>query len=229
MAEGHRPGKRSRVRSFPQSHALADRAARLSKWLTQDHAVSWATDRQGGFSEADLRLFEEVLPTYSTVVEVKSLRRFAVNVLSTYVGREPSELILKGQIRRGDVRTIKAALMMVDLRDFTVFSDALPPSKVIETLNRYFDSVIPPIKRHGGEVLEFLGDGILAILHENGERSAREACQLAFEAAREGLDGLSALDRDLSISPRHLQAGSRSTMARSHMATLERVIDLISP
>ena len=69
------------------------------------------------------------------------------------------------------------------------------------------DCVIPPIKRHGGEVLEFLGDGILAILHENGERSAREACQLAFEAAREGLDGLSNLNHHLSVTPRHLKAG----------------------
>ena len=111
-------------------------------------------------------------------------------MLSTYVGREPGELIMKGQIRRGDVRTIKAALMMVDLRDFTGLSDALPPSEVIDTLNRYFDCVIPPIKRHV-EVLEFLGDGILAILNENDERSARQACKLAFEAAREGLDGLS--------------------------------------
>jgi hypothetical protein len=46
------------------------------------NAVSWATDRPGGFSDADLRLFEEVLPTYSTIVEVKSLRRFATRVLS---------------------------------------------------------------------------------------------------------------------------------------------------
>jgi adenylate cyclase len=171
------------------------------------NAVSWATDSAGGFSDADLRLFEEVLPTYSTIVEVKSLRRFATNVLSTYVGREPGELIMKGQIRRGDVRTIKAALMMVDLRDFTTLSDALPPSEVIETLNRYFDCVIPPIKRHGGEVLEFLGDGILAILNESGQCSARKACQLAFEAAREGLDGLSALNRESPITARYLKAG----------------------
>jgi adenylate cyclase len=171
------------------------------------NVVSWATDRAGGFSDSDLQLFEEVLPTYSTIVEVKSLRRFATNVLSTYVGREPGELIMKGQIRRGDVRTIKAALMMVDLRDFTSLSDALPPSEVIETLNRYFDCVIPPIKRHGGEVLEFLGDGILAILNESGQRSTREACQFAFEAAREGLDGLSALNHHSSITARHLKAG----------------------
>jgi adenylate cyclase len=171
------------------------------------NAVSWATDHPGGFSDADLRLFEEILPTYSTVVEVKSLRRFAVNVLSAYVGREPGELILNGQIRRGDVRTIKAALMMVDLSDFTGLSDALPPSEIIEALNRYFDCVIPPIKNRGGEVLEFLGDGILAIVNENAERSARDACQLVLEAAQEGLDRLAAQNNELSIPPRHLKAG----------------------
>ena len=160
-----------------------------------------------GFTDADLRLFEEVLPAYSTIVEVKSLRRFATNVLSTYVGREPGELILKGQIRRGDVRTIKAAQMMVDLRDFTGLSDALAPSEVIETLNHYFDCIVPPIKSHGGEVLEFLGDGVLATFNENGKRSAREVCQLAFQAARKGLDGLAASNHDLSITPRHLKAG----------------------
>ena len=171
------------------------------------NALSWATDRPGGFSDADLRLFEEILPTYSTVVEVKSLRRFAMNVLSTYVGREPGELILNGQIRRGDVHTIKAALMMVDLRDFTGLSDTLPPSEIIEALNHYFDCVIPPVENRGGEVLEFLGDGILAIFKENGERSATGACQLAFEAAQEGLDHLAALNNVLSIPPRRLKAG----------------------
>ena len=327
MDECHEPGERSYDRSFPQTYASADRAARLSRWLTQDgrflagnrelldqfcarvieagvplsrawlhirtlhpefagvsrvwrrgiqteerfldfgfeawpayvnspvrhvveqrklcrwrldgaeplpfpvleehrsagyvdyaiapmvfsdgrvNAISWATDHPGGFADADLRLFEEILPTYSTIVEVKSLRRFATNVLSTYVGREPGELIMKGQIRRGDVRTIRAALMMVDLRDFTGLSDALPPAEVIEILNRYFDCVIPPIKRYGGEVLEFLGDGILAILIENEERSATQSCQLAFEGAREGLSGLSASKHDLTLSPRRLKAG----------------------
>jgi len=109
----------------------------LLPWFFSDgrvNAISWATDHPGGFGDADLRLFEEILPTYSTIVEVKSLRRFATNVLSTYVGREPGELIMKGQIRRGDVRTLRAALMMVDLRDYTGLSDALPPAEVIAIL-----------------------------------------------------------------------------------------------
>ena len=153
------------------------------------NAISWATDHSGGFSAADLQFFAEILPGLSLLVEVKSLRRFATSVLATYVGREPGELILKGQVRRGSVRTIRAALMLADLRDFSAMSDALPPAAVIETLNQYFDCVIPPITRRGGEVMEIMGDGVLAIFND-GADGPREACRRAFEAATEGLQAL---------------------------------------
>ena len=90
-----------------------------------------------------------------------------------------------------------------------IYDAALHPTLWVDVLakTRAFIGGFAVFKRHGGEVLEFLGDGILAILHENGGRSAREACKLAFEAARQGLEGLSALHHDLSIAPRHLKAG----------------------
>jgi adenylate cyclase len=171
------------------------------------NAISWATDHAGGFSAADLQFFAEILPGLSLLVEVKSLRRFAISVLATYVGREPGELILKGQVRRGSVRTIRAALMLADLRDFSAMSDALPPAAVIETLNQYFDCVIPPITRRGGEVMEIMGDGVLAIFNENGQRSARQACQAAYDAASEGLDALEQANRDRPAGSQPLNAG----------------------
>lgn len=171
------------------------------------NAISWATDHSGGFSAADLQFFAEILPSLSLLVEVKSLRRFATSVLSTYVGREPGELILKGQVRRGNVRTIRAALMLVDLRDFSGMSDALPPSAVIATLNRYFDCVMPPITRRGGEIMEIMGDGVLAIFNENGQHSAQEACQAAYDAACEGLEALEEANRDRPVGSPHLNAG----------------------
>jgi adenylate cyclase len=171
------------------------------------NAVSWATDQPGGFNGDDLQLFGQILPTYSAVVELKSLRRFAANVLSTYVGREPGNLILNGQIRRGDVRSITAALMIVDLRDFTSMSDALAPPAVIETLNQYYDCVIPPIKKRAGEVMKMLGDGILAIFTENSERNPREDCRAAFEAATEGLDALAKVNQDVLTARQNLRAG----------------------
>jgi adenylate cyclase len=69
---------------------------------TYSDAISWATRLASGFSDEDLQLFDHILPAFSAIAEIKSLRRFATNMLHTYAGREPGDLILKGQIRRGD-------------------------------------------------------------------------------------------------------------------------------
>jgi adenylate cyclase len=171
------------------------------------NALSWATRLASGFSDEDLQLFDDILPAFSAIAEIKSLRRFATNMLHTYAGREPGELILKGQIRRGDIRTITAALMLVDLRDFTLISDALAPTNVIKMLNRYFDSVMFPIHRHGGEVMEIMGDGILAIFNDGVEGGPTTACRNAFEAAMEGIGALAQSNGIESDEVIHLVAG----------------------
>lgn len=151
------------------------------------NAISWATKRQGGFSEADLQFLDEVLPALSVIAEIKALRRFIPHVLTTYVGEEPGRLILDGQVRRGDVTTITAALMLIDLRDFTLLSDTMTPRAVVRMLNDYFDDVIPPVREHGGEVMEIMGDGVLAIFRRTADSTPAEACGAALAAARQGL------------------------------------------
>src|SRR4029077_11397193 len=103
------------------------------------NVISWATRQPGGFRPDELLLLEGLLPSLAAVAEIHSLRRFASSLLTTYVGREPGERILKGQVRRGEVLTTTGALMLADLRDFSAMSDTHSPSLVIETLNRYFD------------------------------------------------------------------------------------------
>jgi adenylate cyclase len=154
------------------------------------NVISWATRQQDGFSPDDLQLLEGLLPSLAAVVEINSLRRFASSVLTTYVGREPGERILKGQVRRGDVLTATAALMLADLRDFSAMSDTHSPELVIETLNRYFDCIIPPVQRRGGEVVEIMGDAMLVIFNENRDRNSQDVCRRALEAAKEGLAAL---------------------------------------
>jgi adenylate cyclase len=170
------------------------------------NAMSWATRRPGGFAAADLRLFDELLPAYSVVAESKALFRFIGTMLNTYVGREPSQLILDGQVRRGDIRTITAALMLVDLRDFTLLSDSLPPRAVIRLLNDYFDCVFPAVQAHGGEILEIMGDGVLAIFHQESPREAAEACRAALAAGRQALAAM-ARRNERAAGDASLQAG----------------------
>lgn len=172
------------------------------------NALSWATRRPGGFTAAELGVFDALLAPYSVVIETKALVRFVENMLSTYVGREPSQLILDGQVRRGDIRTITAALMLVDLRDFTLLSDSLRPRAVIRLLNDYFDCVFPAVRRHGGEIMEIMGDGVLAIFQQEQGGSASEACRAALAAAQEALAAIADHNRRAAPGAPVLQAGA---------------------
>jgi adenylate cyclase len=171
------------------------------------NAISWATTRPGGFSEAELRFPEDVLPALSVIVEQKAMRRFLDQMLTTYVGAEAGRLILEGQVRRGDVRTITAALMLVDLRDFSLLSDTMAPHAVIGMLNEYFDCVIPAVHEHGGEVVEIMGDGVLAFFHQKPGGTAKEACRGALAAARQGLLAMAERNRRQEPGAATIQAG----------------------
>ena len=68
-----------------------------------------------------------------------------------------------GEIRRGHVEAIRAAIWLSDMRGFTALAERLPPQELVDLLNRYFDCQVPAIIDYGGEVLKFIGDGLLAI------------------------------------------------------------------
>lgn len=162
------------------------------------HAVTWTTTRPGGFSGADLAALHAVRPALARLAEVHALRRTATSLLETYVGRGAGERILQGRIRRGDSEAIDAVLLLSDLRDFTRLSGTRPGAEVIELLNGYFDCLIPPIEAHGGQVLKFLGDGLLAIFPiESSADGAGKRCAEALAAAREAAANLAAANRTL--------------------------------
>jgi adenylate cyclase len=147
------------------------------------HAISWTTRRQSGFSAADLAALEAIRAPLARLAEVYALRRVAATLLDTYVGRGAGERILQGRIRRGDIERIHAVILLSDLRDFTAQSNRLPGEAVIRLLNGYFDCLVPAIEAHGGEVLKFIGDGLLGIIPATDDVAA--ACRGALAAAAE--------------------------------------------
>jgi len=120
------------------------------------------------------------------VIEIITLRRVAAILLDTYVGNRAGERILRGQIRRGHTDTMDAAIWLSDLRGFTALSDRLPAETVVDILNHYFDCQVSSIRTHGGEVLKFMGDGLLAVFPiDEYVGDIRQVCSSALEAARE--------------------------------------------
>jgi adenylate cyclase len=137
------------------------------------HGISFATRRPRGFSADDRALLDAVLPALTVAMNVVSSHGVSVEVLQAYVGAEPAGRILKGAIRRGDVRRIRAALYLSDLRGFTRLAVSAEPEATVAAVNAYLDRVVPPVVAGGGEVLKFMGDGVLAIFPIDA--AAREA------------------------------------------------------
>jgi len=150
----------------------------------QVHVATYVSRAPGGFSDGDLAVLEAIRAPLARVVEVRLLRRIATNLLDVYVGHEAGARILSGRIRRGDTEAIRAVLWLSDMRGFTELSERLPPRELIALLNRFFDAQVPAIGKHGGEVLKFMGDGLLAIFRLPREGEAAATCRRALDAAR---------------------------------------------
>ena len=158
------------------------------------HAASWTTKQPGGFTDEQLAALRHLVLPLVRIIEIFVLRRAATMLLDTYVGNRAGERILAGQIRRGHTETMRAAIWLSDLRGFTALSDRLPAETVVEILNLYFDCQVGPIRTHGGEVLKFMGDGLLAVFPIAAEDDTAEVCARVHAAALEARGHVAALD-----------------------------------
>ena len=129
-----------------------------------------------------------------------------------YVGDEPHRRILSGDVRRGEVLRIRAAMLFADMRNFTGITGAMSEEEATDLVNQYYDCIVPPIDERGGEVLKFIGDGILAIFRA-GEDKEVEACWRALAAARAGLE---------TVARRNGSEASRRPLRGRHRASLRR-------
>ncbi|MFN0042889.1 MAG: adenylate/guanylate cyclase domain-containing protein [Alphaproteobacteria bacterium] len=157
------------------------------------NAVSFATDRPGGFTASDLTAIDAVIPVLSLVVELLSAARIARTLLDTYVGRSAGRRVLDGTIRRGSGEIINAIIWFCDMRDSTSLSESLTSERMIATLNEFFETMAEPVQRHGGEILKFIGDGFLAIFRADADGVAPSSCH-AYAAAREANAAMAALN-----------------------------------
>jgi adenylate cyclase len=122
-----------------------------------------------------------------------------VDLLDTYVGRHAGERVFQGSILRGEVETISCAILMCDMRGFTAMSNRLERSAMIEILNRSFEAIEAPVEAQGGEILKFIGDGLLAIFR--ADRDLGDSCRRALEAAIEAQAALSRLGGESADQP----------------------------
>ncbi|HMA15907.1 MAG TPA: DUF427 domain-containing protein, partial [Kiloniellaceae bacterium] len=188
------------------------------------NVLSLACDRAGGFTTRELGWIHEALPVLSRLLEVHALHRTARSLLDTYLGAHTGQRVLNGLVKRGDGENIPAVIWYCDLRGSTALADTLPRADYLDLLNRYFEAVAGAVLERGGEVLKFIGDGLLAIfpmdkmpscdaadeyysaktgIDEDVEMyCGRSACSRAVEAARDALRRMAEVNAELAGSGR---------------------------
>jgi len=159
------------------------------------HGCTFATQDPDGFAPEHLELIEAAKPGLSCALEPVTMRKSTRSLLRTYLGAGPSEAVWSGTIRRGERRTLEAVVMFTDLRGFTTLSEGSTEEEILNALDGYFEVVVQAVEEKGGDVLKFMGDGILSVftIPSAGERN--DQCRQATLAAMSVLTELDALSR----------------------------------
>jgi class 3 adenylate cyclase len=196
----------------------------LAPDLPNDAGRRWLRDIAAGDVHEDVvgrdgPLLGWIGPRPFTADEIEQLRRaarFAATplavlaaratlraTLDAYLGKRSAARVLAAPLRRDLGETIQAALLYADLRGFTALSETAPPADVIAALDAWFDRIAGAVHAFGGEVLKFIGDGVLAIFPvvETSPRLACESALRAASAARAGMIYLNEERRAKSLSP----------------------------
>jgi adenylate cyclase len=157
------------------------------------HEIDWITDQSGGFGTTYRNYLQGVCIAMGAPLQVVVGREITRNLLQAYLGRRSADTVLNGTVRRGTGEMIEAVIWISDMRDFTRLSEDLLPDQVIRALNDCCARLVGAIQPFGGEVLKFIGDGLLAIFPLS-TRGAAAACDAALTSVRAARQGMARLD-----------------------------------
>lgn len=160
--------------------------------------TSWSTDRPNGFVDSDISALLRIKQRLGVAAKMAIRKQIASNVVSTYLGQRAGEEVLSGRIRRGDGQKIHAVIWYTDLRGSSALADSMPASRYIALLNGYFECAAGAVIDGGGEVLNYIGDGVLAIFPMDRAPGSGSATSAALEAALEARRRLEDVNANLT-------------------------------
>lgn len=184
----------------PQDDVGRDWLAGLGTEVVEEHpavaapdgpVLGWALSRP--LAETESHLLREAARFAAAPLAALAARSTLEALLAAYLGRRSAAQALAGRVQRGTGETIRAVLLFGDLRGFTELSEAIPPEAVVAALGAWFDRVAGAVHAFGGEVLKFIGDGVLAIF-PIGDGPPSVACDAALRAVAAARAGMAHLD-----------------------------------
>jgi adenylate cyclase len=197
---------------------------------------SWATRVETGFLDEHLAALQRLTPFLALAIKSVALTRMTRTLMHTYLGRDAGRRVLSGRIMRGVADRIDAVLWFSDLRGFTRITDTAP-EHVIPLLNDYADVMVSALHGYGGDVLKFIGDGVLAIFAVDDRERACDAALAAAVAARQGVaelnerraaDGLPTTDMYLGLHVGEVLYGNVGSTERLDFTVIGPAVNEVS-
>jgi adenylate cyclase len=154
--------------------------------------ISLSTNAKEGFSDEQLLFLERATALFCLALEPRLKDELLETLLKLYLGETTGPLVLKGRIQRGDMESFESVIWFSDIRGFSALASIMQPAETIELLNTYYETICPVVREYGGEVLKFLGDGLLVIFSAEAgkERQAKYKSLIAANAAGRALKKL---------------------------------------
>jgi adenylate cyclase len=199
--------------------------------------LAWAASRP--LDEPQSALLHQAARFAAAPLASLNARATLAALLEAYLGRRGAAQVLAGRSRRETGETIRAVLLVADLRGFTELSESVAAEAIVATLDAWFDRIAGAVHAFGGEVLKFIGDGVLAIF-PIGERPASVACDAALSAVRaalagmahlneaRGRQGLPSLDFGLALHLGEMLWGNVGTADRLDFTAIGPAVNLVS-
>ena len=160
--------------------------------------IAVGTARANGLTDHDITEVHRLAQGLAPVVEAYAANYMATAIATSYLGPRTGQRVLAGQITRGDIETIEGAILFSDIRGWTALNATRPATEALEVANRYFEVISDAVGNNDGEILKFMGDGILALFPSDGSEVGKtQACRHAVAAAH-AAHGIAAL-AELSV------------------------------
>lgn len=199
--------------------------------------ASWLTRRENGFTDDDLAALKRIQKLLAIACHAAIQKRIMANLANAYLGPTAGWKVLSGDIRRGDGDRIPAVVWFSDLRGSTRLSDTMDGDSYLALLNQYFECTAAPVIAHGGEILNFIGDGVLAIfpIHEScpadatasAEAAVRDAMRLREESIAAGTPGNAPLNFGVGLAIGEVMFGNIGVPDRLAFSGIGQVVNKV--
>ena len=201
---------------------------------------TYVSNHPGGFSERHIDLIESTRNGLSAALEPVAMRKSTESLLHTYLGDGPARAVCNGTIQRGGHKELEAVVVITDLRGFTHKTETWGATRLLTALDGYFDAVVTAIEDNHGDVLKFMGDGILSIFPIGEGSTGAQRCNNAVDAVRAAFaamddlnssrekDGEEPLSMGVGISRGPVTYGNIGSPARLDFTVLGPAVNLAS-